>query len=60
MKFLNSKSILDCNEFEEVQHNEETYRIFEKLLNFPDYDCAVIIKCFDEGNNGHVLNNTIV
>ena len=33
MKLLNSKSILDCDEFEEEIHNKETQEILEGLLN---------------------------
>lgn len=50
MKLLNSKSILDCNEFEEEIHNKETQEILEGLLKYPNYDCAAIIKYFDEAN----------
>ena len=50
MKLLNSKSILDCDEFEEEIHNKETQEILEGLLEYPNYDCAAIIKYFDEGN----------
>lgn len=50
MKLLNSKSILDCDEFEEEIHNKETQEILEGLLKYPNYDCAAIIKYFDEGN----------
>ena len=50
MKLLNSKSILDCDEFEKEIHNKETQKIFEGLLKYPNYDCAAIIKYFDEGN----------
>ena len=50
MKLLNSKSILDCDEFEEEIHNKETQKILEGLLKYPNYDCAAIIKYFDEAN----------
>ena len=50
MKLLNSKSILDCDEFEEEIHNKETQEILERLLKYPNYDCAAIIKYFDEAN----------
>lgn len=50
MKLLNSKSILDCDEFEEEIHNKETQEILEGLLKYPNYDCAAIIKYFDEVN----------
>ena len=50
MKLLNSKSILDCDEFEEEIHNKEAQEILESLLKYPNYDCAAIIKYFDEAN----------
>ena len=50
MKLLNSKSIIDCDEFEEEIHNKETQKILEGLLKYPNYDCAAIIKYFDEAN----------
>lgn len=50
MKLLSSKSILDCDEFEEEIHNKETQEILEGLLKYPNYDCAAIIKYFDEVN----------
>ena len=50
MKLLNSKSILECDEFEEKIHNKETQEILEGLLKYPNYDCAAIIKYFDEAN----------
>lgn len=50
MKLLNSKCILDCDEFEEEIHKKETQEILEGLLKYPNYDCAAIIKYFDEVN----------
>lgn len=50
MKLLNSKSIIECDEFEEEIHNKETQKILEGLLKYPNYDCAAIIKYFDEAN----------
>lgn len=50
MRLLNAKSILDCDEFEEEVHNQETQDILSKLSNYPNYDCAAIIKYFDEAN----------
>ena len=50
MRLLNTKSILDCNELEEEKHNQETQDILTKLLDYPDYECAAIIKYFDEAN----------
>lgn len=51
MKLLNSKSILNCNtEDSEKKHNQEIKYIIEQLTTYPDYDCAVVIKYFDEAN----------
>lgn len=50
MKLLNSKSIIDCDEFEEEIHNKETQEILEGLLKYPNYDCAAIIKYFDDAH----------
>lgn len=50
MHLLNSKSILDCNELEEEIHNQEIQDVLSKLSNYPNYDCAAIIKYFDEAN----------
>lgn len=50
MRLLNTKSILDCDEVEEEIHNRETQDILSKLSNYPNYDCAAIIKYFDEAN----------
>lgn len=50
MYLLNSKSIIDCNAQEVQEHNQEIKDISEKLQNYQDYDCAVIIKYFDEVN----------
>ena len=50
MYLLNSKSIIDCNVQEVQEHNQEIKDISEKLQNYQDYDCAAIIKYFDEAN----------
>lgn len=47
---MNTKSILDCNELEEEKHNQENQDLLSKLSNYPNYDCAAIIKYFDEAN----------
>lgn len=44
---LNSKSIIDCDEYEEVMHNNEIELIAEKVCKLPNYDCAVVIKYKD-------------
>lgn len=50
MYLLNSKSIIDCNAQEVQEHNQEIKDISKKLQNYQDYDCAAIIKYFDEAN----------
>lgn len=50
MRLLNTKSILDCNELEEEKHNQENQDLLSKLSNYPNYDCAAIIKYFDDAN----------
>lgn len=47
MNLLNSKSILDCNEYEEEQHNQEIINFMEQVYNFENYDCALRIKRID-------------
>lgn len=44
---LNSKSILDCDEYEKEIHNEEIQSIMDKVCLLPNYDCAVIFKYLD-------------
>ena len=50
MHLLNTKSILDCDEIEKEVHNQEIQDILSNLSNYPNYDCAAIIKYFDEAN----------
>ena len=50
MRLLNTKSILDCNELEEEKHNQENQDLLSKLSNYTNYECAAIIKYFDEAN----------
>ena len=50
MRLLNTKSILDCNELEEEKHNQENQDLLSKLSNYPNYDCAALIRYFDEAN----------
>lgn len=47
---LNSKSILDCNEYEEEIHNKEIELIAEKVQGLPNYNCMVVIKYKDEAH----------
>lgn len=44
---LNSKSILECDEFEEQEHNQEILDIVDEISELPNYDCAVVIKSLD-------------
>ena len=44
---LNSKSIIDCDEYEEEIHNGEIELIADKIYELPNYDCAVVIKYKD-------------
>ena len=46
----NIKSILYCNEQEEKKHNQEILNILSNLKKYPNYDCAAIIKYFDDEN----------
>lgn len=57
MKLLNSKSIIDCTEAEEEMHNTEISTILENLLNYPNYDCAVLVKQLDKA---HKNEKTVV
>lgn len=44
---LTSKSIVDCNEYEEEVHNNEIELIAESICELPNYDCAVVMKYKD-------------
>ena len=48
MNLLNSKSILNCEEYEEEIHNQEINNYLESFTSKENYDCAVLIKSFDE------------
>lgn len=50
MKLLNKKSIIDCNDTEQVIHNHEIDKILNRLRYYQDFDCAAIFKNFDEAN----------
>ena len=50
MKLLNKKSIIDCNDTEQVVHNHEIDKILNRLRYYQDFECAVIFKNFDEAN----------
>ncbi len=47
---LNEKSILDCDENEEIIHNNEIQEIIDVIVSYKDYDCALICKYQDEGH----------
>lgn len=49
MKLLNSQTILRCQTNEEIEnHNKEIEDIISQLRNGKNYECAAIIKRFDE------------
>lgn len=52
MKLLNKKSIIDCNDVEQVVHNHEIDKILNRLRYYQDFECAAIFKNFDEANKG--------
>ena len=43
MNLLNSKLIMECDEFEEQKHNEEIQKIYNKFYQLPNIDCALVI-----------------
>lgn len=43
MKLINSKKIIECNEIEEQVHYKEINKIYSKLCNLPNINCALII-----------------
>lgn len=47
MKLLNSKSIIDCDENEELLHSMEIENIFNSINQYDDYECAVLKKYQD-------------
>ena len=49
MKLLNSQTILRCHTNEEIEtNNRETEDIISQLSDDNNYECAMIIKRFDE------------
>lgn len=50
MKLLNSKSILDCNEQEQIIHQQEINDILCEIYSLKNYDCAIIFKHIDEAH----------
>lgn len=47
---LNSKSILDCDEYEEEIHNEEIENLSKRISLLTDYDCAAVFRSIDPAN----------
>lgn len=50
MILLNSKSILQCGESEEENHNKEIQEVIDKIIAYKDYECALICKYQDSGH----------
>lgn len=51
MRLYTKASVLDCeSEADLIQHNLEIENIIQALTKYTNYDCAVILKCFDEAN----------
>ena len=47
MKLLNSKSILDCNDYEIEIHEKEIEEILNEIYELKNYECAIIFKHID-------------
>lgn len=47
MLLLNTKSVMECDEKEEIIHNEEIMYYVNCIDELPNYNCAVIIKYID-------------
>ena len=51
MQLYNTLSVLDCQTNEDKQkHNKEIIELITSLQRYDNYDCAIIIKCFDIAN----------
>lgn len=51
MRLYTKASVLDCeSEADLIQHNLEIENIIQTLTKYTNYDCAVIIKHFDDAN----------
>ena len=50
MRLLNSKSILDCDEQEELVHQLEIENVINEIYQLENYDCAIIFKHMDEAH----------
>lgn len=49
IKILNSKSIMDCEDDEEIEkHTEEILNVLDKITELNDFHCALICKYQDE------------
>ena len=48
---LTTKSILDCDEFEEEIHHKEINDLIQFIQKIEDVDCAFIIKYVDKGHS---------
>ena len=51
MKMLNSKSCIECDEFDEMKHNNELMTFGDKLTELEDYNCIVLQKYQDIANS---------
>ena len=45
---LNTKSIIECDEYEEVIHNKEIEMIENEICRLPNYNCLVVFRYVDE------------
>lgn len=50
VRLLNSKSALECDERELLEHNRETEQIINRIIEHEDYDCAYLCKYQDEAH----------
>lgn len=51
MKLYNTLSVLDCQTNDDKhKHDEEIIDLITSLQRYDNYDCAIIIKCFDIAN----------
>lgn len=61
MYLLNSKPVLECEEEEFDVHSREIDKIYERIQDLPNFDCAVVIRYLDEGHLGkqHIEPETL-
>lgn len=57
MELLNSKSILECDEDEELQHNQEIDSFIEYIYKLENYDCALMINRQDKEDEKEIIKN---